>query len=208
MDQQILLWINQGWSHPWLDVFFSWVSGRAGFSVPLTLLMLALWSWRYRWDGLKLWIALLLVIALGDALGNQLKHLLLEHRPCYDLASLVRIPGSPPGSSCGSSLTGDPSNHALNFFAVAAFITYTFRSWRWGVPMFVIAVAVGLSRVYLAKHYPHQVLIGAAIGIAWGLLCGWLSARFFEWYRGIRRDNAPGRPSADGGETDVDGGRA
>ena len=37
-----------------------------------------------------------------------------------------------------------------------------------------LAVLVALSRVYLAKHFPSDVVAGAAIG----LLAGWITCRF------------------------------
>jgi len=39
-------------------------------------------------------------------------------------------------------------------------------------------VLVGLSRVYLGKHYPSQVLAGAAIGVAVGGLGAWLAMHY------------------------------
>jgi undecaprenyl-diphosphatase len=35
-----------------------------------------------------------------------------------------------------------------------------------------VAVLVGFSRIYLAMHYPSDVLGGLAVGFAWALLCG------------------------------------
>ncbi|MDD3449224.1 MAG: phosphatase PAP2 family protein, partial [Gammaproteobacteria bacterium] len=76
VDGQILLWINQGWADPWLDALFAWVSGRGAFSIPLLLAILAgLAAWRGR-DGVKLWGLLILVVLLGDGIGNLLKHLI------------------------------------------------------------------------------------------------------------------------------------
>jgi undecaprenyl-diphosphatase len=46
----------------------------------------------------------------------------------------------------------------------------------------VLALLVGLSRVYLGVHYPSDVLAGWSVGLAWALLC-WLVARYLQ-YRG------------------------
>jgi undecaprenyl-diphosphatase len=74
------------------------------------------------------------------------------------------------GSSCGDALTGMPSNHALNFFAAATFVAVTVP-WRgWHIVTVSSAVLVAISRVYLAKHYPSQVVFGAGIGMTLGLL--------------------------------------
>jgi len=45
----------------------------------------------------------------------------------------------------------------------ALFAALFLGGWR-APPFFVLAVAVGLSRVALANHYPADVVAGAAIG--------------------------------------------
>jgi len=40
LDTELLIWINMGWAHPWLDIFFIWISERETFSLPLTGILL------------------------------------------------------------------------------------------------------------------------------------------------------------------------
>ena len=60
-------------------------------------------------------------------------------------------------------LTSFPSGHAQTAFTLATALTLLFP--RWGIPIFLMAGAVGISRVILISHYLSDVIAGAAIGI-------------------------------------------
>ena len=44
---------------------------------------------------------------------------------------------------------------------------------KWGIPVFIIAVLVGFSRVYIHVHYPTDVIAGAIVGLIGGVIA-WL----------------------------------
>lgn len=194
MDEVLLLWINQGWAHPGLDVLFTWLSSRAAFALPFALLLLALFSWRWRKPGVQLWLILIVMVGAGDVMGNALKGVFAEPRPCYAMADQVRQPGHAPGTACGSSRNGMPSNHALNAFATAAFLSAALGR-RWA-GLFVVAALVALSRVYLAKHFPSQIAAGALLGTLWGIAFGWLGLKYLPFLQRIRASGAAGPPAS------------
>lgn len=178
MDERLLLWINQGWSHPFLDGLFWWVSQRGWFALPLAGFLLYDSIRRYGPASGKLFLLLVVTVACGDLLGGVLKDLFDEPRPCQAIFEQLRGFGGPLVGPCGSDPNGMPSNHAINFFAAATFVAFAtpWRGWRSG--LFFIAVLVALSRIYLGKHYPSQVLVGAAIGGLIGGLGAWLAIRY------------------------------
>lgn len=72
-----------------------------------------------------------------------------------------------------------PSGHAINAFASAVFLSTVFaklhptspvRPWIWGGSL-AAASAVGFLRYDAGKHFPTDVLVGAAIGgvLGWGI---------------------------------------
>ena len=67
----------------------------------------------------------------------------------------------------GYELTSFPSGHAQTVFTLATAVTILFP--RWGIPAFLIAAAVGLSRIILTAHYLSDVIAGAGVGILFTL---------------------------------------
>jgi membrane-associated phospholipid phosphatase len=186
VDDTLLLWINQGWAHPWLDVFFTWVSQRGTFAFPLAGVVLVLCAWRFGADGAKLWLTLAIVVGIADFTGNQIKHLTHQPRPCFEIASLVRTPGYADPRPCGPDRNAMPSNHATDFFAAAMFLAAVLRR-RWvSVTMGLIAACVALSRIYLGKHYPSQVGAGILLGAVIGLVGAWTGVKYLAFIQRIR----------------------
>src|SRR6266700_2456062 len=58
-----------------------------------------------------------------------------------------------------------PSAHTSISFCAAEFMRKRY-GWEYGVPAYALASFVAYSRVEARDHYPHDVIAGAAIGIA------------------------------------------
>lgn len=69
----------------------------------------------------------------------------------------------------GSDNKSFPSGHTSTSFAAAATLHNRY-GWEAGLPAYVVASFVGLSRVEARKHRVGDVLVGAAIGTATGHL--------------------------------------
>lgn len=185
MDETLLIAINQGWASPAMDMLFLWLSSRAGFGFPLMLIFLALLAKRWGREGVKLWFLIVGAVLLGDLIGNLLKHLLQQPRPCVVLFEQLRSPTRVPGTPCAGMVSGMPSNHTLNFFLFAVLVGRLMHSWGIGLALGVIAAAVGLSRIYLGVHYPSQVLAGFALGTTLGWLAATAAIRYLPWVQRI-----------------------
>jgi undecaprenyl-diphosphatase len=102
-----------------------------------------------------------LAIALGDRLDNLLKGWIGRPRPSLVDPHVHPLIAVPHDSSM-------PSGHALTAFACAAVLApFAPRLRPW---LFAYAGLVALSRPYLGVHYPSDVIAGALIGLALGLL--------------------------------------
>jgi membrane-associated phospholipid phosphatase len=58
-----------------------------------------------------------------------------------------------------------PSGHSSSSFASAEFMRRRY-GWKWGAPAYAVAAFVAYSRVESRMHYTHDVVAGAALGVA------------------------------------------
>jgi len=123
-----------------------------------------------------IWLAVGMLLAIFDG-GNREAWLIcaflgpLAIGLNYVVKAIVKRPrpvleGLPPLGGAPSSLSF-PSAHATSSFAVATAMT---RVEPWGALAFVLALALALGRPYLGMHYPSDVVVGALLGVALGLL--------------------------------------
>jgi len=61
-----------------------------------------------------------------------------------------------------------PSGHATTAFYVASFYSSLHPEYK--VPLYLWATGVSISRVYLRRHWPSDIIVGAIIGYAGGKL--------------------------------------
>jgi membrane-associated phospholipid phosphatase len=97
---------------------------------------------------------------VASGLNAVIKELVDRHRPptTIEFEALIVVPGSP----------SFPSGHAMSAFAVASAIALLAPRLR--KPVLALAAVIAFSRVYLGVHFWIDVLAGAALGAAVGLL--------------------------------------
>lgn len=133
-------------------------TGNAGMIwIVLSLAMLCFKPTR------KAGVLALCAMALGLVCTNMiLKPLVARPRPWLDVAGLVPLIDEPDPNSF-------PSGHTCAAFA-AGMIWVRVLPWKWGrVLAVILAVCMGLSRLYVGVHYPSDVVAGALVGSA----CAW-----------------------------------
>jgi undecaprenyl-diphosphatase len=148
---------------------------RSALLFTALLLLYAAWRWRAR--AVPIVIAAVLATVATDVVGARLlKPAIARTRPCYALPEgsfrqLVQV------SNSGSL----PSLHAANWFAAVTPLAVAAPAA--GPVLFGLAALAGLTRVVAGVHWPSDVLVGALLGVAMGLLASWGVRALVRWWR-------------------------
>jgi undecaprenyl-diphosphatase len=171
IDFAILYFFNVTLSSPWLDSVMIYITDLPHW-FPIYFFFACYLIAKYKWRGVRIVVACALVVGLADLLTYRiLKELIARPRPC----SLVNDPSGmyswihlPYGARAGFSF---PSSHAVNNFTGTIFLFLLLRKDKILLWLFVPAIIIPLSRVYLGLHYPSDIIAGAIIGSAFGWGC-------------------------------------
>jgi undecaprenyl-diphosphatase len=160
-DTELFIIIN-GFHFDWLDPVMETFSAIKVW-IPMYL---AIAGFMFR--GTPLWKSILMTAMLGATftLSDQLsvhlfKNVFERLRPCHveELKTVIHSL-----EDCGGRY-GFISNHAANAFCFAMFTAWFFKNRYFTVMIFFWAICVSYSRIYVGKHFPLDVICGAAFGI-------------------------------------------
>lgn len=175
LDRGVFLWINNQWANRYLDVFFpaiTWL-GNGWIIFTVVAIFFAVKRPAYLYQHLPWIIGVLLVNALCIF---ALKRMISRPRPLADLAPLIEA-GKVHIHVLGKQLRyrSFPSGHTQTVFAAVVYLSLLQRRWA---PLFLsLAIAVGLSRIYMGLHFPLDVLGGGLMGVVLASGTWWLGKK-------------------------------
>lgn len=177
------------WGPPWLQEAMLDLTSLGGIAV-LALFAIAVMGFLLIQKKHLSAAMLPFALAGGVILSETLKSLFERDRPPPEFAAVETINAS------------FPSGHALLatvfYLTVGVMLARTMARRR--VKIYVIAAAlllallVGISRVYLAAHWATDVLAGWSLGAAWAMLC-WLAAYAIERHQVKKAAGLHDRPT-------------
>lgn len=149
------------------------------FSTPLFwvwLYLIMLWLvWRkYSWRGVLLFLVAAAVAAgISDMVAGIFKHTGLLKNLWSDFPVRLRPMHTPELEGLihvvkQGGKYGTVSAHAATMFSVLILSTTTIRRAWFGWMMGLAVVAICYSRIYLAYHFPMDILLGALTGLMAG----------------------------------------
>jgi undecaprenyl-diphosphatase len=154
-DIRVFELINRQYTHPFLDWFLSRLTHAGLGGVQLPLVALVWWLHRDRPAGHTLWWMTIAAFLLATGFVHLIKRRVKRMRPVAHTEVRFLVPETRHGSF--------PSGHTATTFALAAVMAWHFP--LWAVPLFLLAAAIGYSRVYVGVHFLSDVLAAAAIGV-------------------------------------------
>ncbi|WP_099903418.1 phosphatase PAP2 family protein [Streptomyces sp. TLI_171] len=141
LDQLVRLWSALGLAVFALLMVWAWWRARAADSAVMARVL-----------------ASPLIVIAAYVVNSALKSVVEEVRPCRQLAGTVALEACP-----GPTDWSFPSNHTVIAFAAATALWFADRRLGWIAAL--AAVLMGASRVWVGAHYPHDVAVGALVGV-------------------------------------------
>ena len=160
----------------WLDLFMTKISGMKVW-LPLYILILYMVWRRHSWRGVVAFIvAIGVAVLMADLIAGIFKH----QGPLKDLwatfPARLRPLHTPEGVDFAANgyythnLYGTVSGHTSTITAIAILSSVAVKRRWFTMLMIAVALLICYSRIYLSCHFPQDILLGATVGIASGII--------------------------------------
>lgn len=167
-DHQLFTFINNN-NNLYLDAIIPWITrlGELWGIVPMAFIPFLFYpKTKYK----RLVILIILSNIVPMLINVSLKNIVAAHRPMfyYEQSTWLHFLELQPKQYNLSF----PSGHTEGIFAIITTIVLLLpKKHAWlSLPLFIIALLVGYSRIYLVQHFFQDVLAGSMIGVVFAIL--------------------------------------
>jgi undecaprenyl-diphosphatase len=174
LDKKLLLILN-GFHLSWLDQPMYYLT-KTFIWLPLYGFLIFLIFKNYKKQGWYILLGAAITILLANEITSSImKPFFARLRPSHEptLQGLVHFVNEYKGG-----LYGFASSHAANTFGTALFVWLALKPFnKWIGWIFLWAVLMTYTRIYLGVHYPGDIIVGALVGLA----SGWVAFQISKW---------------------------
>lgn len=173
-DRELFLFLN-GKHSDWLDPIMLFLSSYIGWILGFLFMAAFIYFKAEVWKRTGVFF-FFLSTGLSGLLTNIIKLFIERPRPIHNELWLNTIHAIEKHSNSFSFF----SSHSATTFTMAIFFLLFFRKEKlYGVIAVAWATTVAYSRIYVAKHYPFDVLVG----ILFGIMIGFLGYKLFQNFK-------------------------
>lgn len=169
-DNLFINLINKKMNNKFFSFLFYYITNLGGpfFLIGLVIVLIVLGN-----DMRSLGIEIALALGVSTIVVQILKRTFSRNRPYWILENL---------NTYGIDLRdySFPSGHSAASFSVCTIIALNFPAFS--LLIMFVAILVAVSRIYLAVHYPTDVLAGIIIGIVSSLIVHYKLYPFLSFY--------------------------
>jgi undecaprenyl-diphosphatase len=179
IDEALFLFLN-GIHNNIVDFFIYWITKKETW-YPIYAIIFIWMTWKYKRRAIIPIIIVIVAITISDQFTSSFMKTFFERlRPCHEptISHLVHIV-----DGCGGQF-GFASSHASNSFTLTTLLYLFFKpNLRYTLILFIWAVLVSYSRVYVGVHYPGDVIVGGIIGYLIAVILFFLYSKLPSEYK-------------------------
>jgi undecaprenyl-diphosphatase len=178
IDNNFLFWVHLNLSNVVLDISMPFITDEKNWIFPIALLIFTL-GFKSGKKGKLCLVILIISLGLTDAISAHILKPFFERiRPSHLNLDGINLLVSKGGK------WSMPSNHAANIFSLATVLSYFYTSFK--PSLYLLAIIIAFSRVYVGVHFPGDVIVGGLIGyfIALTVLTFWGKLKLRELKKG------------------------
>jgi undecaprenyl-diphosphatase len=174
IDLSVFYFINHSLANSIFDKFFIFITEVKNWYITFVILWFICFFKGGKIGKIAAIITLILITVSDQLSSFVIKNLVVRIRPCNALPDVRILAG------CTTSFSF-PSSHAVNNFAVAVFFYKIFPKLKW--ILFTVASLIAISRIYVGRHYPSDVVGGAIIGAVIGYIFAIIALQIDQFFK-------------------------